>query len=131
MVTLAVLFLGVVTVLLVVAAPWVMQLFLAPAYDEPALAAQLESVVDFARYCLPQVFFYGMFVLVGQILNARGRFGPMMWAPIANNVIAVGVLVVYLATYGAATPPSSAPASTPVRSCCSASARRPGSRCNC
>ena len=36
--------------------------------------------------CLPQVFFYGMFVLVGQILNARGRFGPMMWAPIANNV---------------------------------------------
>ncbi len=45
--------------------------------------------IDFARYCLPQVFFYGMFVLVGQILNARGRFGPMMWAPIANNVISV------------------------------------------
>ena len=30
-----------------------------------------------------------MFVLVGQVLNARGRFGPMMWAPIANNVIAI------------------------------------------
>ena len=43
-----------------------------------------------------------MFVLVGQILNARGRFGPMMWAPIANNVIAVGVLVVYLVWFGAA-----------------------------
>ena len=34
-----------------------------------------------------------MFVLVGQILNARGSFGPMMWAPIANNVISVVVLV--------------------------------------
>ena len=44
-----------------------------------------------------------MFVLVGQVLNARGRFGPMMWAPIANNVIAVAVLVVYLVVFGPAT----------------------------
>ncbi len=44
-----------------------------------------------------------MFVLVGQILNSRGRFGPMMWAPIANNVIAVVVLVVYLLVFGPAT----------------------------
>ena len=43
-----------------------------------------------------------MFVLVGQVLNARGRFGPMMWAPIANNVISVGVLLVYLLGFGAA-----------------------------
>ena len=44
----------------------------------------------------PQVFFYGMFVLVGQVLNARRSFGPMMWAPIANNVISVAVLGDYL-----------------------------------
>lgn len=99
-VTLAALFLGAVTVLLVVAAPWVMQLFLGEAYGQPELAAQRASAVDFARYCLPQVFFYGMFVLVGQILNARGRFGPMMWAPIANNLIAVSVLVSYLFVFG-------------------------------
>jgi putative peptidoglycan lipid II flippase len=48
------------------------------------------------------VFFYGMFVLVGQVLNARGRFGPMMWAPIANNVVAVAVLGTYLITLGPA-----------------------------
>ncbi len=101
--TLAVLFLGVVTVLLVIAAPVVMGVLLGAEYDAPDLAAQRSSAVDLARYCLPQVFFYGMFVLVGQILNARGRFGPMMWAPIANNVIAVGVLVVYLLVYGPAT----------------------------
>jgi len=102
-VTAAALFLAVVTVLLVVAAPWVMQLFLGAPYDDPALAEQRASAIDFARWCLPQVFFYGMFVLAGQILNARGRFGPMMWAPIANNLIAVGVLATYLLVFGPAT----------------------------
>ena len=101
-VTLAGTFLLVVTVLLVVAAPLVMQLYLADGFDRACLAEQKESVIDFARFCLPQVFFYGMFVLVGQILNARGSFGPMMWAPIANNVITVGVLVVYLLVFGPA-----------------------------
>jgi putative peptidoglycan lipid II flippase len=102
-VTAAVLFLGVVTLLLVLAAPWVMSLYLDPRFDDPSLATQRESVIAFARYCLPQVFFYGVFVLLGQILNSRGRFGPMMWAPIANNVIAVGVLVIYLVVFGPAT----------------------------
>lgn len=103
-VTLAALFLGAVTVLLVVAAPWVMSVYLDGSFDQPELAAQRDSAVAFARYCLPQVFFYGMFVLVGQILNSRGRFGPMMWAPIANNVISVAVLVVYLFVFGPVAP---------------------------
>jgi putative peptidoglycan lipid II flippase len=101
-ITLAGVFLGAVTVLLVLAAPWVMSLVLSAEFDAPALAEQRQSAIDFARFCLPQVFFYGMFVLVGQILNSRGRFGPMMWAPIANNVISVAVLVVYLVVFGPA-----------------------------
>jgi putative peptidoglycan lipid II flippase len=102
-VTLAGIFLVIVTVLLVIAAPQVMSLMLNEQYSEPALAEQRQSAIDFARFCLPQVFFYGMFVLVGQILNSRRRFGPMMWAPIANNVIAVAVLVIYLMAFGPAT----------------------------
>jgi putative peptidoglycan lipid II flippase len=101
-ITLAGIFLAVVTTGLVLLAPWVMRLFLSPDYFTPELAEQREAVIDFARYCLPQVFFYGMFVLVGQVLNARGRFGPMMWAPIANNVISVVVLVIYLVVFGPA-----------------------------
>ena len=77
-----------------------MRLFVDPGWPPEAK----ESVVDLARYCLPQVFFYGMYVLVGQILNARGRFGPMMWAPIANNVISVAMLVTYLVVFGADDP---------------------------
>ena len=101
-ITLAALFLAGTTAVLVIAAPVLMRLYLDDAFFTPELAAQRDSVIDFARFCLPQIFFYGMFVLVGQVLNARNRFGPMMWAPIANNVISVAVLLVYLVVYGAA-----------------------------
>ncbi len=47
-----------------------------------------------------------MFVLLGQILNARGRFGPMMWAPITNNLISIAILASYLVLYD---DPSSGP----------------------
>jgi len=99
-VTLSALFLGAVTVVLVAAAPWIMDIFLSPDYDKPELAAQRDSIIAFARYCLPQVFFYGMFALVGQVLNARRRFGPMMWAPVANNLVSIAILVGYLVYYG-------------------------------
>ncbi|MEP6816449.1 MAG: murein biosynthesis integral membrane protein MurJ, partial [Marmoricola sp.] len=101
-ITLAGLFLAGVTAVLVVAAPLLMRLFLAGGFDSSALAGQRDSAIAFARYCLPQVFFYGMFVLVGQILNARRSFAPMMWAPIANNVISVAVLGAYLVIFGKA-----------------------------
>ena len=101
-ITLAALFLAGVTAVLVIAAPLVMRVFLSARYFEPDYAEQLDSVIAFARYCLPQVFLYGMFVLVGQVLNARRVFGPMMWAPIANNVIVVLVLLGYLGIYGPA-----------------------------
>lgn len=97
-VTLAALFLAAVTIALVLAAPWVVDLYTSDDWPPDAI----DSTVAFARLCLPQVFFYGMFVLVGQILNSRGSFGPMMWAPIANNVISVATLVVYLVVFGAA-----------------------------
>ena len=126
-VTLAGLFLGLVTALLIVAAPYVMSIFLSDTWDDPSLAAERDSLITFARLCLPQVFFYGMFVLVGQILNSRGRFGPMMWAPIANNVVSMVVLVVYI---GGLRHPLHRRGSPPARSCCSASARRPASRCS-
>ena len=99
-ITLAAVFLAGVSAVLVIAAPVVMRLFLDHTWFAPELTQQRESVIAFARYCLPQVFFYGMFVLVGQVLNARRSFGPMMWAPIANNVISVAVLVVYLWVFG-------------------------------
>ncbi|UYQ61935.1 murein biosynthesis integral membrane protein MurJ [Streptomyces peucetius] len=59
---------------------------------------QTAMTVAFARYCLPQIFFLGLFTLLGQVLNARGRFGAMMWTPVLNNVVVVAVFGLYLAT---------------------------------
>ncbi len=101
-ITLAALFLAVVTILLIIVTPWLLRFYLPGEFDTPERAAHLQSVIDLTRLCLPQVFFYGMFVLIGQILNARGRFGPMMWAPIANNAVAVAMLIAYLGLYGKA-----------------------------
>ena len=56
--------------------------------------------VAFALWTIPQLFFYGVYTLFGQILNARSRFGPFMWAPAANNVVAIAGLVVFWALFG-------------------------------
>ncbi|HEY9374857.1 murein biosynthesis integral membrane protein MurJ, partial [Streptomyces sp.] len=59
---------------------------------------QRTTTVAFARFCLPQIFFLGLFTLLGQVLNARGRFGAMMWTPVLNNVVVIAVFALYLAT---------------------------------
>jgi putative peptidoglycan lipid II flippase len=62
----------------------------------------MSLAVAFARFCLPQVFFYGVFTLVSQVLNARGRFSPPMYAPIANNLVAIFVFLSFLVVAGPA-----------------------------
>ena len=37
----------------------------------------------------PQVFFYGLYTLLGQVLNARGQFAAYMWAPALANLVAI------------------------------------------
>ena len=48
------------------------------------------------RYCLPQILMMGIFVMWSQVGNARGKFGPMMWAPVANNLVVIAVLIIFL-----------------------------------
>ncbi|WP_406505283.1 murein biosynthesis integral membrane protein MurJ [Streptomyces sp. NBC_00212] len=81
----------VVTALAVFAAPWIVG-----AYTDYG-GAQADLTIALARYCLPQILFYGLFTLFGQVLNARGRFGAMMWTPVLNNLVVIGVFGLYLA----------------------------------
>jgi len=92
-----------VTVLLFVAAPFVAWVYSGSAWHAPAVAPQYSSMVTLTALCLPQVFFYGAFFLGGQVLNARDAFGPMMWAPIANNIVQVIVLITYASVWGSHT----------------------------
>ncbi|WP_427887334.1 murein biosynthesis integral membrane protein MurJ [Kribbella sp. GL6] len=99
--------LAVVTVGCVLLAPAIAELYLPKELHEPSRASERASMVMFVRLCLPQIFFYGAFVLVGQVLNARRRFGPMMWAPIANNIVACASIVAFLFIYRVGdTPPT-------------------------
>jgi putative peptidoglycan lipid II flippase len=72
-------------------------------------APMLELGTVFALWCLPQIFFYGLYAVVGQVLNAHGRFGWYMWAPVLNNVVAIATLALYIALFGAYAPANGSP----------------------
>ncbi|NBX22853.1 MAG: murein biosynthesis integral membrane protein MurJ [Microbacteriaceae bacterium] len=63
-------------------------------------ANQLALATAFAYICLPQIFFYGLYALLGEILNGRKIFGPFTWAPVANNIIAIAGLVSFVLLFG-------------------------------
>lgn len=68
-------------------------------------------MVLFAYFFIPQIFFYGVSSLAGGILNARGHFAAPMWTPVINNVVVIGVLLLFIATGGIGTDPSTISAS--------------------
>jgi putative peptidoglycan lipid II flippase len=87
----AVIFLALLTITAVLLAPMFISL-----YGNGFRAEQRELAVLFARFFLPQIFFYGVGAFAGAILNARGRFGAPMWAPVLNNVVVIGIGLVFL-----------------------------------
>ncbi|WP_370417553.1 murein biosynthesis integral membrane protein MurJ [Streptomyces sp. QH1-20] len=93
LVTLVLSVLGIGTLLAVWAAPQIISVY---QTDSPENHAAFELTVVFARFLLPQIFFYGLFSILGQVLNARGRFGAMMWTPVLNNVVLIAMFGVYV-----------------------------------
>ena len=71
-------------------APALVRLY-APEFFTTGFEAEKEIAIAFTRYCLPQIFFLGLFTMLGQVANARGSFGPLMWAPIANNIVGIAL----------------------------------------
>ena len=59
-------------------------------------AEALGLATVFAVICLPQIFFYGLYTILGQVLNANGRFAGYMWAPALANIVAVVGLVWFM-----------------------------------
>jgi putative peptidoglycan lipid II flippase len=84
-----------VTIAAVFAAPAIVRL-----YAQDASATELDVATVFARFCLVQIFFYGVFTMYQQVLNSRGSFVAPMYAPIVNNVIVIGVFVWFIAANG-------------------------------
>ena len=93
--TLGAVLLAGMTIIATLCAPLLVSLFAHYPPEQHALATQ------FAYWCLPQLFFYGMFALLGETLNARRLFGPYAWAPIVNNAISIAGFLVFIALFGA------------------------------
>lgn len=83
------------TLILTLAAPLVIRL-----YIDNWTSAQTSLAITFGFWCIPQLLFYGIYTLLGQVLNAREQFGPYMWAPVLNNVISIAGFVVFICIYG-------------------------------
>ncbi|MFD0306625.1 murein biosynthesis integral membrane protein MurJ [Streptomyces sp. NPDC127119] len=97
--TLVIVVLGLLTALAVLAAPLLVRALSTRVAGDPAANG---VAVTFARYFLPTIFFMGVHVVMGQILNARGKFGAMMWTPVLNNVVIIVTLGMFIWVYGTA-----------------------------
>ncbi|WP_329590849.1 murein biosynthesis integral membrane protein MurJ [Streptomyces sp. NBC_01362] len=95
--TLVMVALGVIVALAVFAAPWLIHM-MSPTIANDVAANSV--AVTFARYCLPTIFFMGVHVVMGQILNARGKFGAMMWTPVLNNIVMIFTFGMFIWVYG-------------------------------
>ena len=94
--TLAIVVFAAVTILATLSAP-----FLISIYTTGWSPAQLALATAFAYWCMPQLFFYGLYAMLGEVLNARSAFGPYMWAPVLNNFVGILGLVAFLMVFGA------------------------------
>ncbi|MDX2677154.1 murein biosynthesis integral membrane protein MurJ [Streptomyces soliscabiei] len=97
--TLVMVALGVLTVAAIAGAPVLIRLLSDSVASDPAAN---EVGITFVRYFLPSIFFMGVHVVMGQILNARGKFGAMMWTPVLNNIVIIVTLGMFIWVYGTA-----------------------------
>lgn len=102
-VTLGILIFATVTAIAIVAAPALVALYSETSQAGRGFTPEAFALATaFAYLCLPQVFFYALYSLLSETLNARGIFGPFAWAPAVNNVVSIAGLAVFMVLFGAA-----------------------------
>ncbi len=90
--------LGVVTVLGIFASPLIIRLMTAfGSYSSGDVTTQVvrDQAAFFLRFFMPQIIFYGLSAIIGGLLNAHRHFTAPAFAPIANNLVVIGTVVVF------------------------------------
>jgi putative peptidoglycan lipid II flippase len=95
-VTLAITVFFVSTLVFTIASPFLVRLYTSGWSQE-----QLALATAFAYWCLPQLFFYGLYSILGEVLNSRKAFGPFMWAPVLNNLVSLLGLGLFILIFSA------------------------------
>ncbi len=90
--TVALLALAAITVVGVIAAPWIVDLYTLNVHSAN-LGAQQELATSLLRLFMPQMLFYGIVTLATAMLNARRRFLAAAFAPVLNNVVVIAVFL--------------------------------------
>ena len=98
LITLTAITLFFLSVLAIVMAPLIVAVYTPSDYPKN----EFDLAVAFTRLCLPQIFFYGIYTMFSQVLNTRGKFGAPMFAPIANNIVAISTFLLFIYFAGTA-----------------------------
>lgn len=94
--TLALVGLGVVTLVCIPLVPVLVNVFSDAGFPQNAH----DLAVAFSFIAMPAVFFYGLYAILGQVLNAREEFGWFSWAPVLCNVVWIVGLGSFIGMYG-------------------------------
>jgi putative peptidoglycan lipid II flippase len=115
LVTLGLVVFVVAAVAATVAAPLLVRLYAAQSDggERGLTGDEIALATAFAYWCLPQVLFYAIYSLLGEVLNARKIFGPFTWTPVLNNVVAIAGMLVFIAVFGSVDRTTDASAWTP------------------
>ena len=98
-VTLSVVVLVVATVVFVLLAPLVIDLYSVGSHGA-AMAAERGVATDLLRLFAAQLLGYGVISLMGAVLNTVRRFVLVAYVPVLNNFVAIAVLMEFAATVG-------------------------------
>lgn len=102
LITLCLLVLGGATLLCLAATPWIIDALTKDSAPESFMSL----TTTLAYLCVPQLFFYGLYAVLGQALNARGNFVAFAWAPAWANIIQIIGLVWFILEWGQQPDPS-------------------------
>ncbi|WEV59068.1 murein biosynthesis integral membrane protein MurJ [Bifidobacterium sp. ESL0728] len=94
LITFAIVLLAGVTALVAALTPLLVRLYVHAGPDMLALST------SFTFWCVPQIFFYGLYTVIGQILAAKDHFGTYAWSSVGANVISCIGFTVFIFVFG-------------------------------
>jgi putative peptidoglycan lipid II flippase len=101
-VNIAMVVLAAVTIVGILAAPWLAKLY-ALRLEGDQVEHQREALTFLLRLFIPQIVFYALTAISAGLLNAHKRFGAPMYTPILNNLSVIAIFVVFHQLYGKVT----------------------------
>lgn len=84
------------TAILTVCTPLLVNLYVNSGWTN----AQKALANSFTLWCMPQILFYGIYTVVGQVLAARDKFAMYAWSSVAANIISIVGFGAFLVLFG-------------------------------